>query len=518
MSYLPDDIFDEKSWIPEDFENISNKFISFLESDKTKSKNAFIIWHLAGKGWGKTAYTFIEINYLLKNPNRCVQFWRTPNSLIERIQDRCPQEYIGRFECIDKLRDLKYNSVFVIDEGLLGANGKEALKREMRGLIKTLSTSRHRNNIIIINSVSLGILLELKSQIDIVVYKHLSKSFIRENKYRNEFLSEFENKIIKLKEPEGFIESSYKRFDLKDTCKLNLNLKEHCSWYHDSISRYQREASADITYDDDLKTRKTNIKLARKIVHEKGRKFKRKDGFDIFESWLYNTYPDIYIDNKSELRLIYKLYKYYCEFEEEIIPPEDPIEYSFKEKESFQEFCRRIIVQIKDKEFTEKEMEKISKVAFGLARGDSYRTIDDNNPDIEYHFIRKTSNWLRNEANTKYGLGYLFEKWFAYNLEVPEEEIEKLGGNNHGPDLDYNNEIWTFKFRLSNREKSYKFRQSLDFTPEFNLAKKRGSTYKLGFMDPKWDLKVQIIKIDPFLDPEEIIVKKPSKPMKRLKI
>ncbi|KKM83477.1 hypothetical protein LCGC14_1309050 [marine sediment metagenome] len=65
------------------------------------------------------------------------------------------------------------------------------------------------------------------------------------------------------------------------------------------------------------------------------------------------------------------------------------------------------------------------------------------------------------------------------------------------------------------QNKRLKFSQSNDLTPEYLEAKKRGQNYFLIFMNTKWSQKLIIKEIDPFNDPDEIIVSKPQK-IKRL--
>lgn len=86
-----------------ELDDISEEYVTFLESDKDRSKNSFIIWVIAGRDWGKTALTFNEINILLKdNPKRFVQFLKSPPQLIENIKEACPEELEDRFESIFK--------------------------------------------------------------------------------------------------------------------------------------------------------------------------------------------------------------------------------------------------------------------------------------------------------------------------------------------------------------------------------------------------------------------------------
>ena len=120
---------------------------------------------------------------------------------------------------------------------------------------------------------------------------------------------------------------------------------------------------------------------------------------------------------------------------------------------------------------------------------------------------------LRNEGNLQEGLGYLFEKWYANILGVPEDRIEEIvgGANKNKPDLIWEGKIYSIKLRVDIKNKRLKFSQSNDLSPEYLEAKKRDQNYFLIFMNTKWSQKLIIKEIDPFNDPDEIIVSKPQK-------
>ncbi|KKK44088.1 MAG: hypothetical protein Lokiarch_21320 [Candidatus Lokiarchaeum sp. GC14_75] len=490
-----------------ELDDISEEYIIFLETDKDRSKNSFVIWVIGGRGWGKTSLTFNEINIILKdNPKRFVQFLKAPPQLIENIKEVCPEELEDRFESIFKTRDIKKNAILVIDEGLLGLNAKEALKKEMRNLGKFLSKSRHPNVIVLINSVNLNILSEFRDMIDIVIYKHCASTFIKNNRGRDPFLEEYMEIITGLREWESIVVSNYKWFEKFGM--ISLKYEDWCSWFNDKISRYQKETSSDVVFDESNRIINNNKKVALKIINEIGYLYHKRGGFDSFCTWLSDVHPDIYYDNQTQLKKIFNFYKYFLDENEqnEIYAGEEIVPIKYIEKESFPDFVRRIIPD-----------DKTSRVAEGLALGDSYDTIRDNNKDFKTNFTRDTGKMLRNEGNLQEGLGYLFEKWYAYILGVPEDNIEEIvgGANKNKPDLIWEGKIYSIKLRVDIKNKRLKFSQSNDLSPEYLEAKKRGQNYFLIFMNTKWSQKLIIKEIDPFNDPDEIIVSKPQK-IKRL--
>ncbi len=158
---------------------------------------------------------------------------------------------------------------------------------------------------------------------------------------------------------------------------------------------------------------------------------------------------------------------------------------------------------------------KLARVAQGIARGDSYRQIKDNNPDLlSYPFIQEAAKLLRNR-NNPYNIGFMFERWFALSIGVPEVRLDEvLGGNTDAPDLIWNKVIYTIKFRFNSKSSTLKFNQEKDFAPEYKYAKERNESYKLVLMNPKWDNKVHIIDVNPRGE-MDIYVKRPVEQVRK---
>jgi len=288
--------------------NISDEWVSFLKSDKKMSKNSFIKLNIGNRGGGKTGSVFCETNILLENPKRVVQFWKT-DAIIEKINAYCPKELVGRYESINNLSEIKPNSIFVIDEGIIGANAKEALKKEMRNLIKFLSKSRHYNIIAIINSVSLGVLLQFRNMIDIVSYRRLPRSFLVNNTSKDYILKVYTDELVKLKEWESIFISSYKLFQKEGF--ISMKLENFCPWFNDKISMYQQSTSADVSLDENKQMLENHKEIVEWIICEVKTKFVGKGGFDDFSMWLYKDHNETYHNNNSQLKTIYKLYLHY---------------------------------------------------------------------------------------------------------------------------------------------------------------------------------------------------------------
>lgn len=290
--------------------NITESWVSFLRRDKRLKKNSFVIWNMGSRGSGKTAEVFKIVNTILKdNYKRVVQFWKATDAVIASIEKVCPLELKGRFENISRLRDIKANSILVIDEGLLGANAKEALKKEMRNFIKFLSKSRHYDIIIIINSISYNILLDFRSAVDILIYRRLPRMFIKQHMNKDAYLREYSEQIIRLKEWEGILISNYKRFE--SIGKVSWKYEDYCPWFNDSISMYQETTSPDIAFDENKKELDNNREIVEWIISKISDQFVGKRGYANLRMWLYTNHQDKFFDNKSNLKTIYELYVYY---------------------------------------------------------------------------------------------------------------------------------------------------------------------------------------------------------------
>jgi len=295
------------------FKDITEKWIKFLKSDRYRKKNSFILWHLAGRDWGKTAEAFKEINLLLeKNRKRFVQILKAPPDFIKNIEEVCPEEYKGRFESLPKLRFLRKNAILIIDEGLLGANAKEALTKEMRRLSKFTSKSRHPNIIVIINSVNLGILGEFKDMIDITIYKHLGYQFFVRNKGRDPFIDQHEKILSRLKEWEGIIISSYKKFNY-ERGKISLKYEDYCPWFNDNLSLNQQDTNPDADFEDEIQLSKEIERLAKMAVNELGYRLLKPLAGRKLKGWLQSEHKELYYDYEKYIPRILTLAYYMVE-------------------------------------------------------------------------------------------------------------------------------------------------------------------------------------------------------------
>ncbi len=155
-----------------------------------------------------------------------------------------------------------------------------------------------------------------------------------------------------------------------------------------------------------------------------------------------------------------------------------------------------------------------SRVGFGLASGHTEDRILDNNPDIKGR-LDSIKMCLRYTGGVNERLGFLFEKWVALKLGIPKDKLDEiLGGTSNKPDIIWNNKIYSIKYRIDGKSKSITFSQSKKgegLRPEYLEAKKRNCKYKLVFMNPKWSLNYQVIRVDPHGDDKVVVYRPPRK-------
>jgi len=194
------------------------------------------------------------------------------------------------------------------------------------------------------------------------------------------------------------------------------------------------------------------------------------------------------------------------------------LEIHYKNGETFADFVRANIPE----NAGDRPNYIVARIAESLAKGYSHDAIGANHKDIGSGIINTYSKWIRREAPIEIRLGFLFEKWFALSVGVPLERLEELLGSNepNKPDLIWKDKIYSIKLRIEQRSKTMRFSQPIDFSPEYKEAIRKDCKYTLVFMNPAWELKIQLIELDPINDPDEVIVKSSSliikKPLKIL--
>ena len=173
---------------------------------------------------------------------------------------------------------------------------------------------------------------------------------------------------------------------------------------------------------------------------------------------------------------------------------------------SFSDYCKMRI-----------KRENVSFVTAGIARGDSYDTIASNGKGkIEYSTVQNIGMKVRKNKG-EYRIGDLFVEYIALcKLNIPPDKVDKCISRigQKGPDIIWDGEFYSCKFRSNISKKTDSFLQKGDLNPEYTQALKLKKDYYLIYYNAKWELGDFIVKkrIDPFSS-NKIYLAKPFKKM-----
>jgi len=293
--------------------NYTPDFIAFLENNNNTPDFSFILLTMGAGGSGKTAIAFMMSHVLLKaDPKRHVLLYRVPETLVPDIQESLTAnglaEWCPRFKRIENLREVDVNAILIIDEGVLNANAKEALMKEMVDFEQDLSFSRHKRIIALMNSVDDGVLLGFRKKAHIMIYKQLTKGFV-DNVRNDRFVKTHSYDLTKLAINEAIIYSTYKYFNNR-IGKLKLDLKVYCPWYTDKISRNMANETFSAQYSRFSERDKMATHYAKIAVDFFGEDLKKPRMQSVMLGWFKHEYPDQYFDLQRVIKDIYQAAMY----------------------------------------------------------------------------------------------------------------------------------------------------------------------------------------------------------------
>jgi hypothetical protein len=293
--------------------NYTVEFIRFLEVNNNTPDFSFILLTMGAGGSGKTAIAFMMSHILLKvDPKRHVLLYRVPESLVPSIHESLKanslEEWCPRFRRIENLREVDVNAILIIDEGVLNANAKEALMKEMVDFEQDLSFSRHKRVICLMNSVDDGVLLGFRKKAHIMIYKQLTKGFV-DNVRNDRFVKVHAYDLTKLAVNEAIVYSTYKYFNNR-IGKLKLDLKNYCPWYNDKISRNMANETFSAQFNRFSEKDKLATHYAKIAVDFFGEDLKKPRMQAVMLGWFKHEYPDQYFDLQRVIKDIYQAAMY----------------------------------------------------------------------------------------------------------------------------------------------------------------------------------------------------------------
>ncbi len=293
--------------------NYTVDFIHFLEANNNTPDFSFILLTMGAGGSGKTAVAFMMSHIMLKaDPKRHVLLYRVPETLVPDIHESLKanglEEWNTRFKRIEHLREVDVNAILIIDEGVLNANAKEALMKEMVDFEQDLSFSRHKRIVALMNSVDDGVLLGFRKKAHIMIYKQLTKGFV-DNVRNDHFVKTHAYDLTKLAINEAIVYSTYKYFSNK-IGKLKLDLKLYCPWYNDKISRNMANETFSAQFSRFTEKDKLATHYAKIAVDFFGKDLGKPRMQAVMLGWFKHEYPDQYFDLQRVIKDIYQTAMY----------------------------------------------------------------------------------------------------------------------------------------------------------------------------------------------------------------
>jgi len=470
----------------------TTKFIQMLMEEKDNPESSFISMIIGATGSGKTALSFIIATILLlSDPTRCCQLFRVNEALLHGVKETAPKFLSDKFSIISHLREVKPNSIVIIDEGLLNANGKEALKLEFRAFEKGLGITRHFRIIIILNSQSDGIIKSYKKLAHMVFYKQIS--IISDQNTKNTFLKANNYTLKSLKESQTLFQSDYKKF--KKWGRLEIDIEDIIPWYNFKISKSYSQDNFDQQFSQEEKLDKILKDLAIKALEFWGSDLMKPKSEMVLSSWIKEQVSfETYYDVKTRIRDILSYAVYMMRMRDRTekhnkLKSSQDTEIIFG-KSDFAEFC--------SKQFLSDPIK--SEMIFLFLSGEIQKEIASK--------IKKQTTWTNTQITnfrTK-EMGYLNEKWFSHEMGGGET----AGNVNISDYIDPWGNIYSLKIYYTT-SKTLTFYQQKDCLPEYREAKKSGKKYFFVFRNPAWRdglMKIQLIDPD---GEEKIVVNKSDK-------
>lgn len=489
------------------FSNITKEFFQFLIDEANNPESVFNLMIIGMRRSGKTGKALTIIDKLMKDIVRKICFYRQPKALFDAFMKFSPwgigKEDPGimyfmwrvfnnslpklRFYEAQRLSEIRNNSIVYMDESLISANAKEALKTELRELGKSNAFWSHKRIILIMNAQDNGVIKDLRNKCEIKIYKRLTINFLENS--REPFIQKNNDRLKNLPRKRGIVDSNLFHFTKRGY--IEFDLKDECPWFNRELSMNLANASADALYEQMKQKQDELTPIVEKIIEDLGRKRMLKSGLTtLIQGYMleedhlewYNNYKNMIPEIAARCK--YRASKMKDEPKDEEYEEEEK-ETIFEEGDSFGKFCL-------DNLPTEN---RINEVFHLLVQGSTQRAIRD----ALGMSIGKISGIVKSMSERE--IGYYYEDWFALTHgggEVAHNEQDKA---------DYihpeTGDIYSLKYRY-NGDKTITFYQERDFGPEYRLAKKLGKPYFFGLYNPRWYRKQHITKLDPVKDDDKV--------------
>jgi len=514
----------KKRYLKKSFLNITKAFFQFLINEANNPESVFNLMILGMRRAGKTVIAFLILVYLMIDKRRKICLYRQPKELFEVFAKFTPwgigKQFKGekkgekwekykkaleedlkityfmnrifnnalpkfRFYEAHRLSEIQNNSIVYMDESLVSANAKEALKTEMRELGKSNSYWSHKRIILIMNAQDDGVIKDLRNKCEIKIYKRLTINFVERS--RDPFIQKNKEKIKVLSKKRGIIDSNLFHFTKRGY--IEFDQKKELPWFCRELSMNLANASADALLEQMKQKQDELTPIVDKIIKDLGRKRMLKSGLNplIQGYMLEEDHLEWYNNFKTSIPEIAARCKYRAlkmKDDPKDDEEEEGKEIIFEEGDSFGLFCLNNLP-------TEN---RINEVFHLLVQGTTQRVIRD----ALVMSIGKISGIVKSMSEKE--IGYYFEDWFATTHGGGEVAHNVQGKPDY---IDPDGNIYSLKYRYDG-SKCLSFYQKENLGPEYRAAKELGKTYFLGLYNPRWYNKLQLKEIDPERDDNKV--------------
>jgi hypothetical protein len=289
-------------------EDCTDQFLEILKKRANKPDFGGIIWTIGIAGAGKSALMCILCNLFLLFgfEKRNIALYQAPKRLLEEIQKAVPVHLRNKFRIIETLSEVKPFDILCIDEGYLSADAKEALSKNSKNFIASITTLRHSGIFTILNSFDNGILRGYRLKAQFRFYKLISDGYVDE--VNDRFAKRYGDIITELLPEETIFQITHVNFLRKKVRRgaLVLPLKDYCPWYNDEISRSFEGEDFDALMRRLRKKKEKMEAIIQLLIDKFGNDLTK----DKAEGFLFDEYIEIFREFETDLRKIVKIAKY----------------------------------------------------------------------------------------------------------------------------------------------------------------------------------------------------------------
>jgi energy-coupling factor transporter ATP-binding protein EcfA2 len=486
----------------------TDDFIKMLKKYPSTNKDwEFTMMVMGTQGSGKTCFVTMIANIIMQQDERWKLAIYDAENLVKLLQYASPFKK-ERIYSVKSISYVKPYSIYVVDEGIIGKNAKEALTQDSIRFEKYIAIHRHRHIIVIICTQTDGILLKFRQQVKFKVFKFANPNTFMSDKLVREYADYLS--VLPITDHVFFAYHKYFKKGGKHITKgrIVMDVNDYCEWWNEDISLNNDVTNTDVEEAIELgikmKTLMSAVQLGFKHF---GIDDILSGGFHTnFVGFLISYDPVMYVELKRHINHIKALMTYISNYYH--TPEAQKLVSKFKldipeldikqnvEQQVTKDIAVSTVQNVKKKEvhtfagyvhnkFIESNAEK-AFILYDYLRGMSFHDTK-NHLDFGYYKVRDTVNeYIQNEV------GFDFEDYFnKHFLEIDYEAPHR----SHKPDCIYKGYPISLKFK-SNVRRGIEYIQDKDFHPELTYAiENKLDFYFIVLYNPKWGMSYSITKV-----------------------